>query len=203
MSVQSALDAFARGEMVVVMDDANRENEGDLIMAAEKVTPEAIAFMIRYTSGLLCVPLTRERLDALEIPLMVATNSEAMRTAFTVSVDAKHGTTTGISAHDRTATIRALVAHTSQPDDFARPGHVFPLRYHDGGVLVRPGHTEAAIDLACLSGLTPAGVLAEVTNDDGSMAREPELERFANEHRLELIRIADLIAYRRQLLALV
>ena len=196
--VETALAAFARGEQVVVVDDEDRENEGDLIMAAEKVSPEAVAFMVRHTSGLLCVPLPGQRLDALEIPLMVPANTEAMRTAFTVSVDARGGTSTGISAADRATTIRALVDPSTRPEDLARPGHVFPLRYHPGGVLARRGHTEAAVDLARLSGLLPGGVLAEVTNPDGTMARRPELERFAAEHRLALITIDDLVAYRRQ-----
>jgi 3,4-dihydroxy 2-butanone 4-phosphate synthase/GTP cyclohydrolase II len=196
--IEAALAAFARGEMLVVVDDADRENEGDLIMAAEKVTPEAIGFMVRYTSGLLCVPLLGERLDALEIPLMVTPNTEALRTAFTVSVDAVRDTTTGISAADRATTIRALVHPAARPDDFVRPGHVFPLRYHEGGVLARRGHTEAAVDLARLSGLAPAGVLAEITNPDGSMARRPQLECFAAEHRLELITVAELVEYRLQ-----
>ena len=196
--IEAALAAFARGEMVVVVDDEDRENEGDLIMAAERVTPEAIAFMVRYTSGLVCVPLPGRRLDALEIPLMVPANTEAMRTAFTVSVDARRGTTTGISAADRAITIRALVDPSTRPDDLARPGHIFPLRYHPGGVLARRGHTEAAVDLARLSGLVPGGVLAEVTNPDGTMARRPQLEHFAAEHRLVLITIDDLVAYRRQ-----
>jgi 3,4-dihydroxy 2-butanone 4-phosphate synthase / GTP cyclohydrolase II len=196
--IEAALAAFDRGEMVVVVDDEDRENEGDLIMAAERVTPEAIAFMVRYTSGLVCVPLPGQRLDALEIPLMVPANTEAMRTAFTVSVDARRGTTTGISAADRATTIRALVDPSTRPDDLARPGHIFPLRYHPGGVLGRRGHTEAAVDLARLSGLVPGGVLAEVTNPDGTMARRPQLEHFAAEHRLVLITIDDLVAYRRQ-----
>jgi 3,4-dihydroxy-2-butanone 4-phosphate synthase len=194
--VDAALSAFARGEMVIVVDDADRENEGDLIMAAEKVTPAAIGFMVHHTSGLLCVPLLGERLDALEIPLMVPTNTEALRTAFTVSVDARHGTSTGISAADRATTIRALVEPATRPDELARPGHVFPLRYREGGVLVRRGHTEAAVDMARLTGLAPAGVLAEITNPDGSMARRPQLERFAAEHHLELISVADLVSYR-------
>jgi 3,4-dihydroxy-2-butanone 4-phosphate synthase len=194
--VDAALSAFARGEMVIVVDDADRENEGDLIMAAEKVTPAAIGFMVHHTSGLLCVPLVGERLDALEIPLMVPTNTEALRTAFTVSVDARHGTSTGISAADRATTIHALVQPSTRPDDLARPGHVFPLRYREGGVLVRRGHTEAAVDMARLTGLAPAGVLAEITNPDGSMARRPQLECFAAEHHLELISVADLVSYR-------
>jgi 3,4-dihydroxy-2-butanone 4-phosphate synthase len=194
--VRAAVAAFARGELVVVVDDEDRENEGDLIMAAEKATPERVAFMVRHTSGLLCVPLPGERLDALGLPLMVPTNTESMRTAFTVSVDARRGTTTGISAADRATTIRALVDPSTRPDDLARPGHVFPLRYRPGGVLARPGHTEAAVDLARLGGSPrPGGVLAEVINPDGSMARRAELERFAAEHGLVLITIAELAAY--------
>jgi 3,4-dihydroxy-2-butanone 4-phosphate synthase len=194
--VDAALSAFARGEMVIVVDDVDRENEGDLIMAAEKVTPAAIGFMVHHTSGLLCVPMLGERLDALDIPLMVPTNTEGMRTAFTVSVDARRGITTGISAADRATTIRALMDSATRADDLARPGHVFPLRYREGGVLVRRGHTEAAVDMARLSGLAPAGVLAEITNADGSMARRPQLERFAAEHHLELMAVADLVSYR-------
>ncbi len=194
--VEDALAAIARGEMVVVVDDADRENEGDLILAAEKATPEAIAFMVRHTSGLLCSPLTGERLDALDLPLMVPQNTESFRTAFTVSVDAIRGTTTGISAADRAATIAALVDPATRPEDLARPGHVFPLRARPGGVLERPGHTEAAVDLARLAGLRPAGVLAEIVNDDGTMARRPELERFAREHGLVMLAIADLVRYR-------
>lgn len=195
--IEAAIEAIQRGEFVVVVDDADRENEGDLIMAAEKVTPEAMAFMIRHTSGVICMPMTGERLDELRLPLMVAHNTEVQRTAFTVSVDAVHGTTTGISAADRAATVRALIDPATRPEDLARPGHIFPLRYREGGVLKRAGHTEAAVDLARLAGLAPAGVLAEVVNDDGSMQRLPELERFAAEHGLQLISIADLIRYRR------
>jgi 3,4-dihydroxy 2-butanone 4-phosphate synthase / GTP cyclohydrolase II len=196
--VEQAVAAFAAGDLVVVIDDADRENEGDLIMAAEKVTPQAIAFMVRHTSGVICAPLTGERLDALEIGLMVPANTESMRTAFTVTVDACRGTSTGISAADRATTIRALVDPTTRPSDLARPGHIFPLRARLGGVLARPGHTEAAVDLARLAGLAPAGVLAEVVNDDGSMARLPDLERFAAEHAVLLISIADLAEYRRR-----
>ncbi len=195
--IENAIDAITRGELVIVVDDADRENEGDLIMAAEKVTPESIAFMIRHTSGVICQPLEGDRCDELSLPLMVANNTEVQRTAFTVSVDARNGTTTGISAADRAATVRALIAPDTAPDDLARPGHIFPLRYREGGVLKRAGHTEAAVDLARLAGLYPSGVLAEVTNDDGTMARLPELERFAAEHGLQLISIADLIRYRR------
>jgi 3,4-dihydroxy 2-butanone 4-phosphate synthase / GTP cyclohydrolase II len=194
--VEEAVAAIARGELVIVQDDTERENEGDLIMAAEKATPAAIAFMIRHTSGLICAPMSGERLDNLALPLMVPTNTEAHRTAFTVSVDSVRGTSTGISAADRATTIRALVDPETQPGDLARPGHVFPLRAREGGVLARPGHTEAAVDLARLAGLMPAGALAEVMNDDGSMARRCDLERFAHDHRLTLISVADLIAYR-------
>jgi 3,4-dihydroxy 2-butanone 4-phosphate synthase/GTP cyclohydrolase II len=195
--VENAIDAIARGEPVIVVDDANRENEGDLIMAAEKVTPEAMAFMIRHTSGVICMPLEGKRLDQLHLPMMVADNTTAYRTAFTVSVDAKRGTTTGISAADRSVTVHALIDAATKPDDLARPGHIFPLRYREGGVLKRAGHTEATIDLARDAGCYPAGVLAEVVNDDGTMARLPELERFAARHDLQLISIADLIRHRR------
>jgi 3,4-dihydroxy 2-butanone 4-phosphate synthase/GTP cyclohydrolase II len=196
-TIENAIDAIARGEAVIVVDDANRENEGDLIIAAEKTTPETMAFMVRHTSGVICMPLEGRRLDELQLPMMVSENTTAYRTAFTVSVDAKRGTTTGISAADRSTTVRALIDPESRPDDLARPGHIFPLRYRDGGVLKRAGHTEAAVDLARLAGLSPAGVLAEIVNDDGTMARLPELERFAAEHGLMLISIADLIRYRR------
>jgi len=195
--IENAIAAIQRGELVVVVDDADRENEGDLIMAAEKVTPEAMAFMIRHTSGVICMPMLGERLDDLRLPLMVAHNTEVQRTAFTISVDAVHGTTTGISAGDRATTVQALIDPDTQPEDLARPGHIFPLRYREGGVLKRAGHTEAAVDLARLAGLSPAGVLAEVVNDDGSMQRLPQLEQFAAEHGLQLISIADLIRYRR------
>ena len=196
-TIENAIDAIARGEAVVVVDDANRENEGDLIIAAEKTTPETMGFMVRHTSGVVCMPLEGARLDELQLPMMVAENTTAYRTAFTVSVDAKRNTTTGISAADRATTVHALIDPETRPDDIARPGHIFPLRYREGGVLKRAGHTEAAVDLARLAGLSPAGVLAEVVNDDGTMARLPELERFAAEHDLAMISIADLIRYRR------
>jgi 3,4-dihydroxy 2-butanone 4-phosphate synthase / GTP cyclohydrolase II len=196
--IENAIAAVARGEFVVVVDDADRENEGDLIMAAEKITPEAMGFMIRHTSGVICMPLEGDRLDQLQLPLMVAHNTEQHRTAFTVSVDARHGVTTGISATDRAATVKALLDPATRPEDLARPGHIFPLRYREGGVLKRAGHTEASIDLARMAGLEPAGVLAEVVNADGTdMARLPELEVFAAEHGLQVISIADLIRYRR------
>jgi 3,4-dihydroxy 2-butanone 4-phosphate synthase / GTP cyclohydrolase II len=196
--IENALQAMARGEMVVVVDNEDRENEGDLILAAQHATPEAIAFMVRRTSGMLCVALPGDRLDRLELPLMVERNTESLRTAYTVTVDYRHGTSTGISAADRAATIRALVDPAVQPQDFNRPGHVFPLRAVPGGVLHRPGHTEAAVDLASLAGLRPGGVLAEIVNDDGTMARRPELEVFARQHGLVMISIHDLIAYRRR-----
>jgi 3,4-dihydroxy 2-butanone 4-phosphate synthase/GTP cyclohydrolase II len=195
--IERAIAAVGRGDLVIVVDDADRENEGDLIMAAERVSSEAMGFMIRHTSGVICAPLEAERLEELQLPLMVANNTEAQRTAFTVSVDARHGTTTGISAADRATTVKVLLDPGTRADDLARPGHIFPLRYREGGVLKRAGHTEAAVDLARLAGCYPGGVLAEVTNDDGSMARLPELERFAAEHHLELISIADLIRFRR------
>ena len=196
--IDSAIAAIARGEFVIVVDDEDRENEGDLIMAARNVTPEAMGFMIRHTSGVICLPLEGERCDELQLPLMVSNNTEIQRTAFTVSVDARDGTTTGISAADRSTTVAALIDPTSKPDSLARPGHIFPLRYREGGVLKRAGHTEAAVDLARLAGSYPAGVLAEITNDDGTMARLIELEKFAENHSLLMISIADLIRYRRQ-----
>jgi 3,4-dihydroxy 2-butanone 4-phosphate synthase/GTP cyclohydrolase II len=184
------------GRMVIIMDDEDRENEGDLIMAAEHTTPEAVAFMIRHTSGIICVPMEESELARLELPQMVPVNSESHRTAFTVSVDVRAGTTTGVSSTDRAATIRALANPASAPGDFARPGHIFPLRSRRGGVLVRAGHTEAAVDLCRLAGLTPVGVLCEVMNDDGSMARRPQLQEFARRHALRIGTIADLIRYR-------
>ncbi|MFI5046001.1 MAG: bifunctional 3,4-dihydroxy-2-butanone-4-phosphate synthase/GTP cyclohydrolase II [Acidimicrobiia bacterium] len=196
--IEDAVAAVARGEIVIVVDDADRENEGDLIMAAEKMTPESMAFMIRHTSGVICMPVEGSRLDELRLPLMVADNTESQRTAFTVSVDARHGTSTGISATDRATTVQTVLDPATSAEDLARPGHIFPLRYREGGVLNRAGHTEASIDLARLAGLEPAGVLAEVVNDDGSMARLPDLERFAEAHGLVLISIADLIRFRRQ-----
>ena len=196
--IEPAVAAIARGELVVVVDDADRENEGDLIMAADKITPEAMGFMVRHTSGVICMPLIGERCDELQLPLMVSNNTEQHRTAFTVSVAARVGTTTGISAADRATTVRTLIDAKTRPDDLARPGHIFPLRYRDGGVLKRAGHTEAAVALARLAGLNPAGVLAEVVNDDGTMARFAELEGFAEEHGLLMISIADLVRHRRQ-----
>jgi len=197
--IPDAIAAIGRGEMVVVVDDEDRENEGDLIMAAEFATPEKIAFFLAHTSGLICVPMEGERLDQLDLPLMVTSNTESQRTAFTVTVDYRHGTTTGISAADRAATIRALIDPQTRPSDLSRPGHILPLRYRPGGVLKRGGHTEAAVDLARAAHLYPAGVLCEVVNEDKTgMARLAELERFCERHGLLLVSIADLIRYRRQ-----
>jgi len=196
--IEEALDEIKRGRMVIVVDDADRENEGDLIIAAEKITPEALAFMVRHTSGVVCMPIVGERLDELHIPMMVADSTDIQRTAFTVSVDVNHGTTTGISAADRATTIRAVIDPATAPADLVRPGHVFPLRYREGGVLKRAGHTEAAVDLARLAGLYPAGVLCEIVNDDGTMARLPDLVSFAREHDLLIISIAQLIEHRRR-----
>jgi len=195
--IEDAIEEIKRGRMVIVVDDADRENEGDLILAAATVTPEAIAFMVRHTSGVICMPVVGDRLDELRIPLMVSDVTDPQRTAFTVSVDARRGTTTGISAADRARTIRAIVDPDTAPDDLVRPGHVFPLRYRPGGVLKRAGHTEASVDLAVLAGLYPAGVLCEIVNEDGTMARLPSLVTFAKQHDLKLVSIADLIQYRR------
>lgn len=196
--VERAIEEIAAGRPVIVVDDANRENEGDLILAASKATPELLAFMIRYTSGVICVPMEGRDLDRLQLPLMTTQNQERMRTAYTVSVDARHGVTTGISAHDRARTISTLAEPSTVPDELVRPGHVFPLRYAEGGVLRRRGHTEAAVDLARLAGVGNAGVLAEVVNDDGTMKRLPQLREFADEHGLALVSIAALIEHRRR-----
>ena len=195
-SVEEILGELRAGRMVVIVDDEDRENEGDLIMAAEHATPEAVAFMIRHTSGIICVPMEEQQLARLDLPQMVPVNSDQQRTAFTVSVDLRVGTTTGVSSADRAATIRALTDEASAASDFARPGHIFPLRSRRGGVLVRAGHTEAALDLCRLAGLKPVGVLCEVMNDDGSMARRPQLQEFARRHQLKIGTIADLIRYR-------
>jgi 3,4-dihydroxy 2-butanone 4-phosphate synthase/GTP cyclohydrolase II len=195
-SVEEILVELRAGRIVVIMDDEDRENEGDLIMAAERATPEAVAFMIRYSSGIICVPMEEEALVRLDLPQMVQANSESHRTAFTVSVDLKAGTTTGVSSADRAATIRALADPNAAALDFARPGHIFPLRSRKGGVLVRAGHTEASVDLCRLAGMKPAGVLCEVMNDDGTMARRPQLEAFAKRHNLKIGTISDLIRYR-------
>ncbi len=195
-AVDRAVAALAAGEFVLVVDDEDRENEGDLILAASAATPEKIAFMVRHTSGLICVPLEPLRLDELALPLMVQQNTESFLTAFTVSVDLVHGTTTGISASDRSQTIRALADPRYGPTDFARPGHIFPLRYTRGGVLVRPGHTEAAIDLCRLADVPLAGVLCELVEDDGSMMRGRRLVEFAAQHDLPMLSISELVTHR-------
>jgi len=195
-SIEEAIAAIRAGRMVIVVDDPDRENEGDLTLAAEKVTPEAINFMAKYGRGLICLAMTGERLDELEIPLMVSQNTARYDTAFCVSIEAKRGTSTGISAADRAATVRAAIDPATKPSDLARPGHMFPLRARDGGVLVRAGQTEAAVDLARAAGLYPAGVICEIMNPDGTMARVPQLARFARRHGLLMITIADLIKYR-------
>ncbi len=194
-TIEEALAELRAGRLVIVVDDEERENEGDLLMAAEKVTPEAINFMTKYGRGLVCVPLTGQRLDELQLPLMPGASEQSMRTAFTVSVDAV-GVHTGISAHERARTVRALADPRAGPAHFVRPGHIFPLRAKPGGVLQRAGHTEAAVDLARLAGLYPAGVVCEIMNDDGTMARLPQLVEFARRHGLKIITIADLIRYR-------
>ena len=196
-SVDACLAELRQGQMVIVTDDEDRENEGDLILAAEKVTTKAMGFMIRHTSGVICVPMTGDRLDALQLPLMVEQNRESHRTAFTISVDAARGVSTGISAADRVATVQTLVNPQAKPNDLVRPGHIFPLRYREGGVLIRAGHTEAAVDLARLAGCVPAGIIGEITNEDGTMARLPELQKFKQTHGLKLCTIRDLIEYRR------
>ena len=197
-TIEEAVRAIREGGMVVVVDDEDRENEGDLIMAAEDVTAESMAFYLEHTSGVFCVPLESARADELDLPLMVVANTEAQRTAFTVTVDYRHGTTTGISAHDRAATIRALIDPETRANDLNRPGHIFPLRYRPGGVLKRAGHTEATVDLCRLAGKSPSGVLCEIVSADKSdMARLPELEAFAERYHLPIVSIADLIRYRR------
>ncbi|NTZ90922.1 3,4-dihydroxy-2-butanone-4-phosphate synthase [Agrobacterium tumefaciens] len=193
--IEDAIDAISRGEMVIVVDDEDRENEGDIIAASDSITPQQIAFMMNHARGLICVALPGERLDALDIPLMVSRNTESLKTAFTVSVDYIPGTTTGISAADRAKTVRALVSEDSRPEDFARPGHIFPLRANPDGVLGRTGHTEAAVDLCRLAGKFPSGTICEVANDDGTMARLPQLEVFAERHGLLVVTIKDLVSY--------
>ncbi|MBE0595798.1 MAG: bifunctional 3,4-dihydroxy-2-butanone-4-phosphate synthase/GTP cyclohydrolase II [Desulfuromonadales bacterium] len=194
--IEAALEDIRQGKMVILVDDEDRENEGDLAMAAEKVTPEAINFMARFGRGLICLSLTEERADHLELPLMVRENSSSFGTAFTISIEARRGVTTGISAADRAQTIKVAIDEESTARDLARPGHVFPLRAKKGGVLVRAGQTEGSVDLARLAGLKPAGVICEIMNDDGTMARMPQLKTFAKEHELMVISIADLVAYR-------
>ena len=197
-TIEEAIEEIRQGRVLVVVDDEDRENEGDLVMAADKVTPEAVNFMVTHARGLMCVPMTGERLDALKLGMMVAENTAPMATAFTVSVDARRGTTTGISAHDRAVTIRTLVDPQLTSADLVTPGHMFPLRAMEGGVLRRAGHTEAAVDLARMAGCYPAGVICEVLDESGGMARLPQLTALAKRHGLRLITIKDLIEYRTQ-----
>lgn len=195
-TIEEALDDLKAGKMVIVVDDEDRENEGDLTMIAEKVTPEAINFMAKYGRGLICLPIIGERLDELQIPMMVTDNTSLYQTAFTVSVEAKRKVTTGISAHDRATTVLTILHPRTKPEDIVRPGHVFPLRARKGGVLTRAGQTEAAVDLARLAGCYPAGVICEIMNEDGTMARIPQLLEFAKHHRIKIITVKDLIEYR-------
>jgi len=195
-TVEETLQAVRAGKLIIIVDDEDRENEGDLMVAAEKATPDVINFMSKEGRGLICLPLTRKRLEELQLPLMVQDNTARFQTAFTVSIDAKDGVTTGISAHDRARTVLTAVDPKTKPSDLARPGHIFPLQAKEGGVLARAGQTEAAVDLAGLAGLTPAGVICEIMNEDGTMARLPELERISAEHGLPILSIADLINYR-------
>lgn len=197
-TIEEAVGDIREGKIVVVVDDEDRENEGDLICAAQKVTPFIINFMSKYGRGLICIPVIGQRLDELKIHPMVSNNTDLHETAFTVSVDAKYGITTGISAYDRALTIKAILNSQTKPQDLRRPGHIFPLRAKEGGVLIRSGHTEASVDLAKLAGLYPAGVICEIMHEDGTMARLPELVKFSKEHNLKLITIKDLIAYRRK-----
>ena len=197
-TIEQAVEDIRQGRMLVVVDDEDRENEGDLLMAAEMVTPEAVNFMATHGRGLICVPMTGERLDELELPAMVGHNTDTNETAFTVSVDAKDKTTTGISAHERAITVQTLLDPATKPQDLARPGHIFPLRAKSGGVLRRAGHTEAAVDLARMAGRYPAGLICEIMKEDGTMARVPELLEFARKHDIKIVTIADLIEYRRR-----
>ena len=195
-SIEAAIEDYKRGDILIIVDDEDRENEGDLVCAAETITPDKVNFMAKHGRGLICVPMTGDRLDALDLHPMVRDNTSLLTTGFTVSVDAVHGTSTGISAHDRAETIRVLVDPKTKPDDLARPGHIFPLRAEKGGVLSRAGHTEAVVDMARLAGLKPAGVLCEIMDEDGSMARLPRLEEIADTFNLKIVTIRDLIAYR-------
>ena len=197
-TIPEAVEDIKAGKMLIIVDDESRENEGDFAIAAEKVTPELINFMAKEARGLICLPIISERLEELRIPMMVQDNTSRFSTAFTVSIEAKHGVATGISAHDRAATIKAVLDPATKPGDIARPGHVFPIRARNGGVLVRAGHTEAIVDLAKLAGLYPAGVICEIMNDDGTMARLPQLEAVAAKYNLKMISVADLITYRRR-----
>ena len=196
VSVEEAAQAVRAGRLIIIVDDEDRENEGDLMIAAEKVTPDAVNFMTKHGRGLICLPMTPKRLEELLLPLMVAQNTARFETAFTVSIDARDGISTGISAHDRARTVLAALDPATRPGDLARPGHIFPLQAREGGVLARAGQTEAAVDLARLAGLAPAGVICEIMNEDGTMARMPQLEAFSREHGIPVLTIADLIRYR-------
>ncbi|AXC13298.1 3,4-dihydroxy-2-butanone 4-phosphate synthase [Acidisarcina polymorpha] len=198
LTVPQALEQFAHGRMIVVVDDEDRENEGDLTLAAQFVTPEAINFMAKYGRGLICLTLTEERADYLRLAPMVQENTSRFGTAFTQSIEAREGVTTGISAYDRAQTIRVAIDAHSTANDLARPGHIFPLRARDGGVLVRPGQTEASVDLARMAGLMPAGVICEIMKDDGTMARVHDLIQFCDQHGLSMLTVAELIRYRRE-----
>src|SRR5947209_4022520 len=195
-SIEEAAADLREGRMIIIVDDEDRENEGDLVCAAEKVTPEVVNFMATHARGLICMPLTEERCDELHLTMQVADNTSFLGTAFTISIEARRGVTTGISASDRATTILTAVDPKTRPQDLARPGHVFPLRAKKGGVLVRPGQTEASVDMARIAGLSPAGVICEIMNPDGTMARLPELEDFGREHNLKIISVADLVRYR-------
>ncbi|MCK5283135.1 MAG: 3,4-dihydroxy-2-butanone-4-phosphate synthase [Nanoarchaeota archaeon] len=199
-TIEEAITDLQRGRCIIVVDDENRENEGDLVLAAEKATPSKINFMIKKAGGLICVPMLGERLDQLNIPLMVqdSKNTEITRCKFTISVDYRYNTTTGISAQDRTETIKALIDEKSKPENFAMPGHIFPLRYEEGGILKREGHTEAAVDLCRLAGLYPAAVICEILNKDGEAAKLEELKEYTEKHNLKIISIQDLISYRKE-----
>jgi 3,4-dihydroxy 2-butanone 4-phosphate synthase/GTP cyclohydrolase II len=196
-TIPEAIEDLKQGKFLIIVDDEDRENEGDLAIAAEKATPEAINFMAKYARGLICLPIIGERLDELKIPLMVQENTSRFTTAFTVSIEARRNVTTGISAHDRAATIKAALDPATKPEDLSRPGHMFPLRSREGGALVRAGHTEAIVDLSKLAGLYPAGCICEIMNEDGTMARLPQLEEMAAQHGIKIVSVADLIAYRR------
>lgn len=197
-TVDDAIEDIKAGKFIIIVDDENRENEGDLAIAAEKVNPEAVNFMAKHARGLICLPITGTRLDELKIPLMVQENTAKFSTAFAISIEAKHKTSSGISAHDRSATVKAVLDPKTKPEDLARPGHMFPIRAKEGGVLVRAGHTEAIVDLAKFAGFYPAGVVCEIMNEDGTMARLPQLETIADKFGIKIMSIADLIAYRRR-----
>ena len=197
--IEDAIKQLQRGDFIIIVDDENRENEGDLVLAAEKATPSKLNYFLKWAGGLMCVPIIGHRLDELEIPMMVVNNTDKLNTPFTVSVDAKKNTTTGMSVHDRLETIKTLLNPDAKPEDLARPGHMFPLKAAENGVLERQGHTEAAVDLCKLAELYPAAIITEIMNDDGSMAKLPELEEFAGKHKLSIYTIKDLIKYKKTL----